>query len=91
MSYKTSQIIGIYYTQIGTHKSAKKSNFCVIRFCRTLSMSSKNACPQQKCIKPFVAICFGFNEKNISLAGLYFYLQTINLSRETIETNLNVK
>ena len=44
-----SQTIGIFYTQIGAHKSAK-SNFCIIRLCPTFSISYRNACPQQKCV-----------------------------------------
>ena len=70
MPYKTSQIFGIFYTQIGAHKSAK-SNVCIIRFCPTFSMSYRNACPQQKCKKKcFVTICFGFRGKIAILTGL---------------------
>ena len=30
MPYKTSQIAGIFYMQVGANKSAKKNNFCII-------------------------------------------------------------
>ena len=58
MPYKTSQLIGILYMQIGSHKSAKKNNFCIIRFCPTLSMSYRKACPQQKCKEIFCCNLF---------------------------------
>ena len=46
MPYNTSQITGIFYMQKGAHKSAKKNNFCSIRFCPTFSVSCRKACPQ---------------------------------------------
>ena len=55
--YKTSQITGIFYMQIGAHKSAI-NNFCIIRFCPTFSMSYKKACPQQKCKETFCCNLF---------------------------------
>ena len=58
MPYKTSQIAGIFYLQIGTHKSAKKDNFCIIRFCPTFSMSYRKVCPQQKCKETFCCNLF---------------------------------
>ena len=64
MPCKTSQITGIFYMQIGTHKLQKKktfalSDFVLLLVCRIGSLGlNKNA------KKPFVAICFGFREKN---------------------------
>ena len=74
MPYKTSQITGIFYMQIGAHKNAKKktifalSDFVLLLVCHigTLVLN-KNA------KKPFVAICFGFREKIASLTGLIGY------------------
>ena len=66
MPDKTSQITGIFYMQIGTHKSAKKtptfalSDFVLLLVCHIgRSVLNKNA------KKPFVAICFGFREKSL--------------------------
>ena len=70
MPYKTSQIAGIFYMQIGAHKSAKKTTFalsdCVVLLVCHIGrlVLNKNA------KKPFVAICFGFREKITSLTGL---------------------
>ena len=71
MSYKTSQIIGIFYMQIGAHKSALKTTFALsdlvlLLVCHIgIIVLNKNA---KK--RPFVAICFGFSEKIASLTGL---------------------
>ena len=64
MSYKTSQIIGIFYMQTGAHKSAQKTTFALsdlvlVLVCHITKMQKK----------PFVAICFGFSEKIASLTG----------------------
>ena len=62
MPYKTPHIIGIFYAEIGAHKSAK-SNFCIFCFVLLLVchirmlVLNKNA---EK--KPIVAICFEFEE-----------------------------
>ena len=75
MPYKTSQITGIFYMQIGAHKSEKKKKKKKKRKKKFASYDSvlllvchigrlvlnKNA------KKPFVAICFGFREKNDNL------------------------
>ena len=58
MPYKTSQITGIFYMQIGAHKSATKNNFCITRFCLIFSMSYRKACPQRKCKETFCCNLF---------------------------------
>ena len=63
MLNKTSQLTGILYMQISTHrnekkKKQKKKNFCIIRFCPTFSMSYSKACPQQKCKETFCCNLF---------------------------------
>ena len=57
MPYKTSQITGIFYMQIGAHKSAKNF-FYIIRFCPTISMPYRQACPQKKCKETFCCNLF---------------------------------
>ena len=64
MLYKTSQLTGIFYMQIGAHKSAKKpfafSDFVLFLVCHIGRLVLSNNAK-----KPFVAICFGFGEKSL--------------------------
>ena len=71
MPYKTSQIAGIFYMQIGTHKSAKKTTFALSDFVLLLVCHIGRFVLNKNAKKPFVAICFGFREKIASLTGLY--------------------
>ena len=67
---KTSQIIGIFYTQIGAHKSAKKATFALSDFVLLLVCHIGMLVLNKNAKKTFVAICFGFREKIASLTGL---------------------
>ena len=69
MPYKTSQIIGIFYTPIGTHKSAK-TIFALSDFVLLLVYHIGMLVLNKNAKKPFVAICFWFREKIASLTGL---------------------
>ena len=70
MPYKTSQIFGIFYTQIGAHKSAKNSNFCIIRFFLRLVCHIGMLVLNKSAKKKIVTICFGFRGKIAILTGL---------------------
>ena len=70
MSYKTSQIIGIFYMQIGAHKSAQKTTFALSDLVLLLVCHIGILVLNKNAKKPFVAICFGFSEKIASLTGL---------------------
>ena len=70
MPYKTSQIAGIFYMQIGAHKSAKKTTFALSDFVLLLVCHIGRLVLNKNAKKPFVAIRFGFREKITSLTGL---------------------
>ena len=70
MPYKTSQITGIFYMQIGAHKSAKKTTFALSDFVLLLVCHLGRLVLNKNAKKPFVAICFGFRKKIASLTGL---------------------
>ena len=83
--YKTSQLTGIFYMQIGAHKSEKKtialSDFVLLLVCHIgRFVLTKNA------KKPFVAICFGFSEKNRwfdwTMSMIFFYILGASSPRE---------
>ena len=68
MPYKTAQITGIFYMQIGAHKSAKKKKktiFALSDFVLLLVCCIGRLVLNKNAKKPFVAICFGFREKSL--------------------------
>ena len=70
MPYKTSQITGIFYMQIGAHKSTKTPTFALSDFVLLLVCHIGRLVLNKNLKKPFVAICFGFMGKIASLTGL---------------------
>ena len=65
MPYKTSQITGIFYMQIGTHKSTKKKTFALSDLVLLLVCHIGRLVLNKNAKKVFVAICFGFREKSL--------------------------
>ena len=63
MPYKTSQMTGIFYMQIGAQKSARKTIFALSDFVLLLICHIGSFVLNKNANKPFVAICFGFREK----------------------------
>ena len=64
MPYKT-KITGIFYMQIGTHKSAENPTFALSDVVLLLACHIGRLALNKNAKEPFVAICFGFREKSL--------------------------
>ena len=69
MPYKTSQIAGIFYMQIGAHKSAKKTTFA-LSDCVLLLVCH---------ISPVKLVIFSLNPKQIATKGFFAFLLRTSL------------